>query len=892
MYREHYYFASVKIIFVIFLFFYSLPIFSQKEYKYDQIRKKSTQIEFLNLSNESLIEVPLLVQDCRKLKKLKLNNNRLTFLPDWLESFEHLEELDISGNRTLNVNQAFTIISKLPKLKKLSANHCNLFYLPVDIRRIQTLKEVNISDNNIKHLPPIFEYTFWEKLDLSYNCIDTLPSTLVFMNTLKSLDLSYTPAIQNKFTYYTIEFLKNLEILKLSGANLLPKEIYKINFIKELILTHGTFEKLPEEFNKIKSLIKLDVRGCGKLKISDLVESLVGSYQTLKELKIGHSDLNTIPYNISKLKKIKSLKIDNACLEKISSSILRFKGDNISFSRCKFPEPSNVFTEIGKNKKIKRLYINSCIFGKSNWKIGSSQKMEEIHLKNCQLTYLPINIKDFPKLKLLNVLGNKIPKNKITWKTPKTIIGGEYKSFYYPSEEVEVWKYTQNQKTIKRMIYPEIGDFFTLPSGAKIKISEQCFIGTGNSLIRGDVRLEIKEIVTPADYAYTRYPTYLPNKAIADTKYAIEIRAYQKNKEVYVKSEKPILVFPNLKKQEDIENYFYLKYKSEWQPLTQTSNICGEKSVPQVMPNCIEYSNIPKIAQDLKVSKVFVKLTRKKKKKKLNFEITPEYGYRDQLLNPFGDKIKGYPELKHYKGIKWRYVGDSLENDLKRLYFLSDEAKLEKLKKYSSLKAYVLDIKDIRIYPNPNDDNYLIQFIQGRDTFSIEALPFVTVYKAKKIQRWHKIKYKKYKKSLEKRKNKWLRLDTAFINRYKNFEANLEAFRIYNLKSLYTLKRKTNLSESPQVLKIFKPGLYQMAAPLLINNSKEKKPVYYIRGKRFHPQKVLVSNLSKGYNFWSSSKIIPKEKGAYTISTVLNGILYSGIWGLNNKVMFEKIKLK
>lgn len=891
MYSQHYYFGRVKNAFIILLF-YSLPIFSQKEYGYDEIKKNSVRIEFLNLSNESLIEIPLLVQNCHNLKKLKLNNNRLTFLPDWLENLKNLEELDISGNRTLNINQAFSIISKLPNLKKLAANHCNMFYLPVDIRKINTLKEVSISDNNIKYLPPIFEYTFWEKLDLSYNCIDTLPSTLVFMNTLTSLDLSYTPAIQNKFTYYTIEFLKNLKILKLSGAHLLPKEIYKINFINELILTHGTFEQLPEEFQQIRNLIKLDVRDCKKLKISDLVESLAGSYQKLRELKIGHPDLNTIPYNISKLKKIQSLKIDNACLEKLSSSIARFRGNNISFSNCRFPEPSNVFSEIGKSKKMKSLYINSCIFGKSNWKIGASEKLEKIYLKNCELNYIPINVKDFPKLKLLNLSGNKIPKNKVSWKTPKTIIGGDYKSFYYPSEELKNWGYKQNQKTIKRTIYPEIGDFFTLPSGAKIEIAEQCFIGTGNTIIQGDVTIEIKEIVTPADYAYTKYPTYLPNREIADTKYAIEIRAYQNNKEVYIKSEKPILVFPNFNKQHEVENYFYLDYKSEWESLVQTSNICRKKSETQITPNCIEYSNIPKMTQDLKVSKVFVKLIRKRKKKKLNFEITPEYGYRDQLLNPFGDKIKAYPELKHYKGIKWRYVGDSLENDLKRLYFLSDEAKLEKLKKYSSLKAYVLDIKDIRIYPNPNDDNYLIQFIQGRDTFSIEALPFLTVYKAKKIQRWHKIKYRKYKKSLEKRKNKWLKLDTIFINRYENFEAHLEAFRTYNVKQLYLINKKPSNYKSEQVLKVYKPGLYQMATTLLIDDGKEKKPIYYIQGKRFHPKKILVSNVSKGYNFWSNPKIIPKEKGFYKISTVLNGVLYSGTWGLNNKIIFEKVKFK
>ena len=882
----------MKLGFFISIILFSLTAHTQREYKYIDIPKNSARIEVLNLSNEGFTELPFSIKECKKLKKLNIKNNHLAFLPAWFKNLDNLEELDISGNRSLNIKQAFSIISKLPKLKKLVANHCNMFYLPVSIRRIKTLKEVCISDNHIKHLPPIFEYTFWEKLDLSYNCIDTLPSTLVFMNTLKKLDISYTPAIENKFTYYTVEFLKNLEILNLSGANKLPEEIHKIHFLKELIINNGTLENLPENFKKLNNLRNLDVRGCKKLKISDLVESLIGSYSTLRNLKIGHKNLTTVPYNISKLKKIKRLQIDNSCFKKLSSSIARFRGKDISFSNCSFPNPSQVFKEMGKSKKIKRLYIKDCVFGRSDWKIGASEKLEEIHINNCYLTYIPFDISKFPNLNLINLKGNKIAKNKITWKSPKTIIGAHYQTLSYEPKVLNSWKYSQNQTTIKRMIYTEVGDFFTLPSGAKVEVPAECFIGTGNVTILGDVKIEIKEFTTPADYALTKYPTYLPNGEISDTKYAIEIRAFHKNKEVYVKSEKPILIYPSFKKQFSLDKYFYLNYKSEWQRLNQASNICRSESDSKITPHCTDYSNLPKISQDLKVSKVFVKLMRKKKKKKLNFEITPEYGYRDQLLNPFGDRIKGYPELKHYKGIKWRYVGDSLESDLKKLYFLSDEAKIEKLKKYSSLKAYVLDIKDIRIFPNPNDDNYLIQFIQGRDTFSIEALPFITVYKAKKIQRWHKIKYRKYKKSLEKRKEKWLKMDTLFINRYENFEANLEAFRIYNTKALYSIKNVNKSETSRQVLKIYKPGLYQMATPLLINKGVTKKPIYYINGKRFHPQKVLVSNVSKGYNFWSNPKEIIKERGIYKISTVLNDTLYSGLWGINNKVKFEKVKAK
>ena len=83
------------------------------------------------------------------------------------------------------------------------------------------------------------------------------------------------------------------------------------------------------------------------------------------------------------------------------------------------------------------------------------------------------------------------------------------------------------------MIYTEIGDLFTLPSGAKVEIQPDCFIGTGNKSIQGDVKLEIKEFTQPKDFALTNYPSYLPSSEVSDAKYAIELRAYSGQKEVF-----------------------------------------------------------------------------------------------------------------------------------------------------------------------------------------------------------------------------------------------------------------------------------------------------------------------------------------------------------------------
>ena len=124
------------------------------------------------------------------------------------------------------------------------------------------------------------------------------------------------------------------------------------------------------------------------------------------------------------------------------------------------------------------------------------------------------------------------------------------------------------------------------------------------------------------------------------------------------------------------------------------------------------------------------------------------------------------------------------------------------------------------------------------------------------------------------------------------FENKLEGYRQLGLESGYNEESLKEEKKAGQVIKIYKPGLYALSIPLLINNGVIKKPIYYLNGKRFRPRNVLISNQSKKYCFWTGAKEVVKEKGVYSIWIVLNDIVYNGKWGRNNKVEFEKIELK
>ena len=881
----------MKIYIIILGFLFSTASFAQKEFGLDDVHKSALRIIKLNISNEKLIELPIEIANCVKIKEFNFSNNQISQLPSWIANFKSLEILDISGNRNLNIQQAFKIISKLPNLRVLKASGCRMLYLPVSIRKIKTLREVDLSNNFISSLPPIFEKVLWAKLDLSANCIDTLSPSMVYMTSLQELNLSYCPAAYNKYNYYLLEYLTNIKTLILSGMNEIPIEIGKLSFLEELIITNGTISDLPEEIKYLNKLKHVDIRGCEKLNVSDFIERISLASKKMESLKIGHLGLNGLPYNMFKLKKLKRLYVDHSCIGSLPSSFSKFKGRAIFFRNCSFSTPEKVFKHLGQARKLEQLEINDCVFGHNNWRLSNSLTLKKIAVINCGLVRLPLDPKGFPNLKKLNLKGNRIPVKSIIWTVPKTFIDAHYTSVSYPKSEISKWETNSIRPDIRRVIYSEIGDIFTLASGTEIEIEKMSFITTGNQTVAGDVELQIKEFFTKKDFLLSNYPTFLPSNEVSNVQYSVEIRAFFNGKEVYIKSDKAIVIKPELSKKMALDKFYYLKYKNEWTSLKQQVNVCSKKSNREVRAVCPDFSNLPQKKNRQRVSKVHLRIKRNKRRGTLNFEIAPEYGYLENHINIFGDRIKGYPELKTYKNIKWRYVGDSLDKDLERLYFLSESAKKEKINRKSSFYFYVLDIKDIRVFPNPNDDNYLIQFIQGRDTFSVEALPFVPILKAKKIQKWHKRKYKRYRRGLAKRKAKWLDMDTTYLNNYNVFENKLERYRQLDLKSGYYFEPKKENKKNGQVLKIYKPGLYALSIPLLINNGVLKKPIYFLKGKRFYPRRVLVSNISKNYHFWTESKAIIKERGVYEISIVLKGISYSGKWGLSNKVEFEKMEL-
>lgn len=115
--------------------------------------KNLNKITFLNLSGKEYRSIPLVVFQCRNLRKLNLTHNNLTSIPKEIEKLHKLKVLDVSYNK--------------------------LTHIPAPVCRLPMLKSLNVSHNNIKTLPKQLVQSSIVDLIISDNCLESIDFGLI-----------------------------------------------------------------------------------------------------------------------------------------------------------------------------------------------------------------------------------------------------------------------------------------------------------------------------------------------------------------------------------------------------------------------------------------------------------------------------------------------------------------------------------------------------------------------------------------------------------------------------------------------------------------------------------------------------------------------------------------
>ena len=185
----------------------SLDVAGNNMTKLPESALKLRRLKTLNLSNNQLSEIPReFVSECGSLETLVASNNNLTTLPETVApSLTNLKTVRLNknnfGGQSSKKQFSFPrFLLTLPNVKVVDLSSNNLEDIPPPISwSTQQLKELVLADNKIKKLSleGVEKWAYLERLNLSDNCLKSVPGRIGELKSLASLHLSRNTGISH-----------------------------------------------------------------------------------------------------------------------------------------------------------------------------------------------------------------------------------------------------------------------------------------------------------------------------------------------------------------------------------------------------------------------------------------------------------------------------------------------------------------------------------------------------------------------------------------------------------------------------------------------------------------------------------------------------------------------
>jgi Leucine-rich repeat (LRR) protein len=233
----------------------------------------------------------------KEIYRFNFQNYAFNTAKESLSQLQHLRVLNLS-HTTKNVDTLNQLLNQIPnpeKLQVLIVDNLDLVSIPIAIKRFTNLKQLSLNKNpqlnldkvftSIQNLPIAF-------LDLQYNHLTELPSSVQFLETLEDLNLTGNNITDTK-TFIHLSKLTKLRSLWLNYNDLeaLPKTISQLNQLRNLYFEHNNIKELPEDF---KQMDKVWVIHAGHNKFTSIPTQL-SEMKALLLLHINNCNIKAIP---------------------------------------------------------------------------------------------------------------------------------------------------------------------------------------------------------------------------------------------------------------------------------------------------------------------------------------------------------------------------------------------------------------------------------------------------------------------------------------------------------------------------------------------------------------------------------------------------------------------
>lgn len=161
---------------------YKLNLSNQKLTLKEVDWSKFVNLEYLNLKNDHLEEIPSGISNLKSLKVIDLSGNDFNILPVEFSNLTQLEEIILNDEKKMDLPKTLRVLAKLPNLKNLHLENDALKELPVEILDFKNLEYLYLNQNKLKTIPKIETLNHLKYLDLKDNKINPKTEDLKNIN--------------------------------------------------------------------------------------------------------------------------------------------------------------------------------------------------------------------------------------------------------------------------------------------------------------------------------------------------------------------------------------------------------------------------------------------------------------------------------------------------------------------------------------------------------------------------------------------------------------------------------------------------------------------------------------------------------------------------------------
>lgn len=223
-----------------------LQLTSGRLYKFPIELKPCTRMKYLDLFGNSIAKLPDWFYKLKNLEHFSLKNNAVKVFPSIIFTLENLNSLNLSDNKIEDI--ADNHFNSLMNIEKVDLGYNLVQTVPHDKIEYPKCIDLNMQGNKLEAFPcAISQIRTLTKLNLSKNNISTIKDdAFAELGELTELDLSF-----NKLTYLpsSIRHLTKLKRLNLSGNNIgfFPQEFESLLALEYLDLAGNPLERVPLE---------------------------------------------------------------------------------------------------------------------------------------------------------------------------------------------------------------------------------------------------------------------------------------------------------------------------------------------------------------------------------------------------------------------------------------------------------------------------------------------------------------------------------------------------------------------------------------------------------------------------------------------------------------------